>query len=65
MKIKGQTQVEEMKFLRKIIGKTRREIISNEIVRQTCNIDNIADWITRRRHGWKRTHYKNKPTKNS
>jgi hypothetical protein len=25
---------------------------SNEIIRQTCNIQDIADWITRRRHEW-------------
>jgi hypothetical protein len=41
-----------MKVLRKIIGKTRRERISNENIRQTCNIQNNADWITRRRHEW-------------
>jgi hypothetical protein len=33
MKIKGQTQVAEMKVLRKIIGKTRRDRISNENIR--------------------------------
>jgi hypothetical protein len=49
---KGQTQVTEMKFLRKIIGKTRRDRISNENIGQTCNIQNIADWITRRRYEW-------------
>jgi hypothetical protein len=52
MKIKGQTQVAEIKVLRKIIGKTRRDRISNEFIRQTCNIQNIADWITCRRHEW-------------
>jgi hypothetical protein len=52
MKIKGQTQVAEMKVLGNIIGKTRRERISNENIRQTCNIQNIADWITRRIHEW-------------
>jgi hypothetical protein len=52
MKIKEQTQVAEMKVLRKIIGKTRRGSISNENIRQTCNIQNIAKWITRRRHEW-------------
>jgi hypothetical protein len=52
MKIKGQTQVAEMKVLRKIIGKTRTDRISNENIRQMCNIQNIADWITRRRHEW-------------
>jgi hypothetical protein len=52
MKIKRQTQVAEIKVLRKIIGKTRRDRISNEYIRQTCNIRNIANWITRRRHKW-------------
>jgi hypothetical protein len=52
MKIKGQTQVAEMKVLRIIIGKTRRDRISNENIRQTCNIQNIADWIMCRRHEW-------------
>jgi len=33
MKIKGQTQVAEMKVLRKIIVKTRRDRISNENIR--------------------------------
>jgi len=52
MKIKGRTQVAEMKFLRKIIAKIKICRISNENIRQTCNIQNIADWITRRRHEW-------------
>jgi predicted GTPase len=52
VKIKGQTKVAEMKVLRNIIGRTRRDRISNEIIRQTCNIQNIADWITRRSHEW-------------
>jgi hypothetical protein len=52
MKIKRQTQIAEMKGLRKIIGKARSARISNENIRQKCNIQNIADWITRRRHEW-------------
>jgi hypothetical protein len=52
MKIKGQTQVVEMKVLRKIIGKTRRDRISDENIRRICNIQNTADGITRRRHEW-------------
>jgi hypothetical protein len=41
-----------MKVLRKIIGKARRGRISNENIRQTCNMQNIAEWIRRRRHEW-------------
>jgi hypothetical protein len=35
MKIKGQTQVTEMKVLREIIGNTRSDRISDENIRQT------------------------------
>jgi hypothetical protein len=38
--------------LRKIIGKTRRDRMSDGNLRQICNILNIADWIMRRRREW-------------
>ena len=45
-------EVTEMKTLRRIINKTRRDRMRNESIRETCGIQNITSWVQRRRTEW-------------
>ena len=45
-------EVTEMKTLRRIINKTRKERMRNESIRETCGIQNITSWVQRRRIEW-------------
>ena len=42
-------EVTDMKTLRRIINKTRRDGMRNESIRETCGIQNITLWVQRRR----------------
>ena len=46
-------QVAEMRFLRSMVGRTRRDRIRNEEIRKTIqNIESLTDKITQRRLRW-------------
>lgn len=51
-KTKKLLEVTEMKTLRKIINKTRRDRVRNEEVRRICDIKPITDWVDHRRTEW-------------
>ena len=42
----------EMKTLRRIMNKTRLDKIRNRDIREKCEIQNIGDWVQRRRIEW-------------
>jgi hypothetical protein len=39
----------EMKALRKIVGKTKIDIIRSQQIRESCSIQTINEWVERRR----------------
>ena len=45
-------EVTEMKTLRRIINRTRRDRMRNESIRETRGIQNITSWVQRRRTEW-------------
>ena len=45
-------EVTEMKTLRRIINKSRRDRMRKESIRETCGIQNITSWVQRRRTEW-------------
>jgi hypothetical protein len=42
----------EMKFLREILGKTRRDKIRNDDIREQLKVDDIKNYIERNRLKW-------------
>ena len=51
LKHKNQTNVEtnEMKELKKIVGKTKIDIVRSQQIRESCDIQPINEWVERRR----------------
>lgn len=49
---KGLLNVSEMKTLRRIVGKTRIDRVRNEEVRDTCGVEDISEWVKKRRRQW-------------
>jgi hypothetical protein len=45
-------QASEMRFLRKIEGKTRRDRIRNEIIRETVGVQPIQEYVERSQLRW-------------
>jgi hypothetical protein len=45
-------EVTEMKTLRRIINKTKRDRMRNGRIRESCEIRNITSWVQRRRIEW-------------
>jgi hypothetical protein len=41
-----------MKALRKIVGKARLDHVTNQDIRQQCEIQPIGEWILKRREEW-------------
>ena len=42
----------EMKVLKKIVGKTKIERIRCQQIRESCGIQPINEWVERRRRDW-------------
>ena len=42
----------EMKVLRKIVGKTKIDTIRSQQIRESCGIQPINGWVERRRREW-------------
>ena len=51
-KTKQMLETTEMNILRKIVGKTRRDRVRNENIRQQLEIEKIGEWVERRRNEW-------------
>ena len=51
-KTKQILETSEMKTLRRIMNKTRLDKIRNRDIREKCEIQNIGDWVQRRRIEW-------------
>ena len=45
-------EANEMKVLRKIIGKTKIDRIRSQQIRESCDIQPINEWVERRRREW-------------
>ena len=45
-------EITEMKTLKRITNKTRRDRMRNESIRETCGIQNITWWVQRGRTEW-------------
>lgn len=51
-KTKSMLRVAEMKTLRTIMGKTRRDRIKNTDIREQCEVQDIVRWGRQRKRGW-------------
>ena len=51
-KTKSMLRVAEMKNLRTIMGKTRRDRIRNTNIRQQCGIQDVVRWGRQRKRQW-------------
>ncbi|KYQ46837.1 hypothetical protein ALC60_14128, partial [Trachymyrmex zeteki] len=49
---KRSLRTSEMKILRSTVGKTRRDRVRNDNIRQQCNIQDIVRWGRERRRNW-------------
>lgn len=45
-------EVTEMKTLRRIAAKTMRDGVTNREIRERCGVQNITEWVSRRRREW-------------
>ena len=45
-------EANEMKVLRKIVGKTKIDGIRREEIRESCGIQPINEWVERKRRVW-------------
>ena len=46
-------EANEMKILRKIVGKTKIDRIWSQLIRESYDIQPINEWVERRRREWK------------
>ena len=53
-KTKRLLQTTEMKILRRIAGKTLLDLERNENIRTACNVDDINEWVHKRKEEWNR-----------
>uniref|UniRef100_A0A8D8R1Q5 Uncharacterized protein n=1 Tax=Cacopsylla melanoneura TaxID=428564 RepID=A0A8D8R1Q5_9HEMI len=52
LKDESRIQASEMKFIRSIVGKTRRDRIRNEEIRRSVDVEKLQDKIERSRLKW-------------
>ena len=45
-------EADEMKVLRKIVGKTKIDRIRSQQIRETCGIQPINEWVESRKREW-------------
>ena len=45
-------EANEMRVLRKIVGKTKIDRIRRQQIRESCGIQPVSEWVERRRREW-------------
>jgi hypothetical protein len=51
-KDKNRLQEAEMRFLRSMVGVTRQDMLANEAVRKTLNVNSLNDTVSKYRGNW-------------
>lgn len=51
-KTKSMLRVAEMKILRSILGKTRRDRVRNDVIRDKCQVKDVVRWGRQRKREW-------------
>lgn len=51
-KHESRLQAQEMRYLRRVVGKTRRDRVRNQTIRESLNVEPLLDWVQRAQLKW-------------